>query len=891
MYARLLRLFPREFRGRFGSDMVDLFRDEIRAAHAENRRSALAVLWLRALAGLLRAAVLEHFDAVREPHTSERSESMLDSLRVDLNFAGRMLRKSPLFTAVAILCISLGSGAVTTVFSAMNAMVLRPLPGAANASRLVRLERKEIGTKDGISASYPFYEYLRDRTHSLDGLVAWGKASFAIRSASSGEMGTAVYGNFVSGNFFSVLAVRPKLGRFFLPEEDRLETTPVIVISEAFWRSHLGADSSAIGRELFVNGLRFMLIGVAPLEFQGVDAPIQTDAYVPLRLRRLLLPNAESLDSHTAIWLRMAGRLKSNVTPETAQRELSALTAQLAGTGSEPAWMAKNGDIRPSQLTGLPPDASRPLAGFLGILLAASALVLLIASVNVGAMLSARAIARRREMAVRAALGAARSRLIRQLLTEILVLFALGAAGGVMLAIFATAALERLPIPAEVQFRLELSPDPRVFAFAIGVSLLTGIIVGLAPALRAARADVATRLRDGGAASSGRRTIIADALVIGQLALSLVLLVGAGLFVRALQHGNRLDPGFNATGVTTAVLNSESWGYDEAKARAFFRTLEDRVASLPGVTDVAYTTILPLSLRSSVDDIHIDGSPAAGSDAVRVHQLQVDGGYFGVLRLPIVTGRGISARDDERAARIAVVNSTFAKHFWPDGSAVGRTVRVGDERISIVGIARDAKYASLTESSPYLIYFPLAQQWRAHQSLMIRTASDPRSVAPAVEQAMRSIDPALPRPTMIPLVDAMSLGLMPQRVAALVTGVLGVVGLLLATVGLYGIIAYSVSQRTKEIGVRLALGARGVDVLAMIVRQGMRLTAVGVAIGLVLAAAATRLIAGFLFGVSSLDAITFIGMATVFAAVALVATWLPARRAAGANPMTALRGE
>jgi len=461
----------------------------------------------------------------------------------------------------------------------------------------------------------------------------------------------------------------------------------------------------------------------------------------------------------------------------------------------------------------------------------------------------------------------------------------------VMLAIFATAALERLPIPAEVQFRLELSPDPRVFAFAIGVSLLTGIIVGLAPALRAARADVATRLRDGGAASSGRRTIIADALVIGQLALSLVLLVGAGLFVRALQHGNRLDPGFNATGVTTAVLNSESWGYDEAKARAFFRTLEDRVASLPGVTDVAYTTILPLSLRSSVDDIHIDGSPAAGSDAVRVHQLQVDGGYFGVLRLPIVTGRGISARDDERAARIAVVNSTFAKHFWPDGSAVGRTVRVGDERISIVGIARDAKYASLTESSPYLIYFPLAQQWRAHQSLMIRTASDPRSVAPAVEQAMRSIDPALPRPTMIPLVDAMSLGLMPQRVAALVTGVLGVVGLLLATVGLYGIIAYSVSQRTKEIGVRLALGARGVDVLAMIVRQGMRLTAVGVAIGLVLAAAATRLIAGFLFGVSSLDAITFIGMATVFAAVALVATWLPARRAAGANPMTALRGE
>jgi len=276
---------------------------------------------------------------------------------------------------------------------------------------------------------------------------------------------------------------------------------------------------------------------------------------------------------------------------------------------------------------------------------------------------------------------------------------------------------------------------------------------------------------------------------------------------------------------------------------------------------------------------------------VRVHQLQVDAGYFSVLRLPIVAGRGIDSRDDERAAKIAVVNSTFAKHFWPDGSALGRTVRVGGERISIVGIARDAKYASLTESSPYMIYFPTAQQWRAHQSLMIRTASDPRSLAPAVEEAIRSIDSALPRPTMIPLVDAMSLGLMPQRVAALVTGVLGVVGLLLATVGLYGIIAYSVSQRTKEIGVRLALGARGVDVLRMIVREGMRLTAVGVAIGLVLAAAATKVIAGFLFGVSPFDVATFIGMAGVFTAVALVATWLPARRAAVANPMVALRGD
>jgi predicted permease len=306
---------------------------------------------------------------------------------------------------------------------------------------------------------------------------------------------------------------------------------------------------------------------------------------------------------------------------------------------------------------------------------------------------------------------------------------------------------------------------------------------------------------------------------------------------------------------------------------------------------VTYTTILPLTLRSSVDNVRIEGSPSFGPDGVRAHQLQVDAGYFSVLQLAIVAGRAIGKEDDERSAKVAVVNQTFARQFWPDGSALGRSVWLGDQRITIVGIARDAKYASLTESTPYIVYFPVAQQWRSHQSLMIRTASDPRALAPAIVDVMRSIDPGLPRPKVVLLSDAMSLGLLPQRVAAMVTGVLGGVGLLLATVGLYGIIAYSVSRRTKEIGIRLALGARSVDVLRMIVNEGMRLTAVGVTIGLLLSFAVTRMIAKFLFGVSPLDAATFVGMAAIFVAVALLASWLPARRAAGANPMLALRGD
>lgn len=821
---------------------------------------------------------------------------MLDSLTADLRFAGRMLRRSPLFTIVAVLCIALGSGAVATIFSAMNAMVLRPLAGAAQPEQLVRIERKAPGSNEGISASFPWYEQVRGRAHSVSALIAWGKASLALRT-DGGELGTEVYGGYVTSNFFRVLGVRPLAGRFFIDDDDRAGTPePAIVVSEGFWRAHLGADPGAVGRALWVNGHRFTLVGVAPAEFEGLDAPIEAEAWVPLHARPLLMPGSAPLDDPSNIWMRVAARLRPGISSRDAGRELSTLTAAMAPDAVEPSWMARYVDVRLSPLTGLPPDASGPLAEFLGVLLAGAALVLLIASVNVGAMISARAIARRRELAVRAALGAGRARLVRQLLTEIMALFALGAAGGLALAIAATAALERIPIPAEVRITLHLSPDRRVFAFAIVVSLLTGLIVGLAPALRAARTDVAARLRDGASAASARRTPIARGLVVGQLALSLVLLVGAGLFVRALQRGTRIDPGFDATGVVTAQLNIDNWGYDETRARAFVRSLHDRIAQLPGVTNVSYTTILPLTLRSSVEGIHVDGIGDAGAPEIQVHQYQVGPEYFATLRLPIVAGRPIEPADDERSMRVAVVNTTFAHRFWPDRSALGRTFRYGDQRITIVGIARDARYASLTESwqgasTPPVVYLPLAQQWRQRMVLMVGTRVAPATLAPAIQDAAQSIDRGVPRLSIMTLTDAMSLGLLPQRVAALVTGVLGAIGLVLAAIGLYGIIAYSVGRRTKEIGIRLALGARAADVLRMILGEGLRLTAVGVAIGLALAAALTRLIAGFLVGLSPLDGVTYAGVAVVFVGVALVASWIPARRAAGSDVAEVLRSD
>jgi predicted permease len=906
-FARLLALFPPGFRARFGRDMRELFGDQLRAAHAAGGGGDVARLWLRTLLPLVLSALLERRDARRDrrraragrphAHTAHAlgGDGMLATLASDLRFALRMLRKSPVFTLVAVLVIALGSGAVTTIFSAMNALLLRPLAGTADARRLVRIEPVKRGDDGVFSVAYPHYEYLRGRTRTLDGLVAWSKAALTV--SARGE-GAAIYGNFVSGDYFSALGVRPALGRFFAPEETRTELThPVVVVSEDFWRAHLGGDSAAVGRTVTVNGRPFTLVGVAPAAFMGLDAPIRTDAWVPIMMVRQVQPQT-TLTEQRSSWLRMAGRLAPGADAEAVRRELAALTAERRADEPALAEALPFDDFRLPTLTGLPSDATRTLGRFLGLLLGAAALVLLIASVNVASMLSARAVARRREMAVRAALGAARGRLVRQLLTEILLLFALGAVGGVAITAAATNALERIRVPGTmgtIVFAFELSPDLRVLAFALLVSLLTGVAFGLAPALQGARKDITARLRSDSAGGGTRRGLLGNALVVGQLALSLVLLVAAGLFLRALDRGHRIDPGFDANGVAVASLDATSWGYDDARARPFYRALREQVAAIPGVTSVTYAEKLPLVFNSSMSEIHVDGAAAPAGDrrpGARVRYDLVDADYFATIRMPLVAGRAIDAGDDERAPRVAVVNQTLARLHFADGGAVGRTFRFDGQRVTIVGIARDAKYASLSEdAAPPMAYFPISQHWRPSRSLLVRSALGAEQLAPAIQRAVRALDPALPRPMVSTLRYENRIVLLPQRVAAMVTGALGGVGLLLASVGLYGVIAYSVNRRTREIGIRLAIGAGRGDVLGMVVRDGMRLAGVGVVVGVALAAGATRLMRSLLFDVSPLDAATFGAMSLLFVAVALLASWLPARRAASADPRVALRAE
>ena len=803
---------------------------------------------------------------------------MISPLLTDLRFAARMLRKSPIFTLVIVFVIALGSGAVTTIFSAMNAVVLRPLPGVARLDRLVTLRPARADATEAEQGSYSFYTYLRDRTTTLDGATAWGRVTLTI--SARGQNAT-VYGNLVSGNYFDVLGVRPALGRFFAADEDRTPGAhPVIVVSHAFWSARLGSASDAVGSGLLVNGTPVTLIGVAPPAFRGVSTGLQVDAWAPITMQPVLRPRSNLTN---ASWLWLFGRLRPGVERDAARAELSALVnARFLESGEADTPRAvRAASVTP--LTGFPGGERGPLLGFFSVLLGAASLVLLIAGVNVAAMLSARYTARRREMAVRAALGAGRARLLRQLLTEILTLFAVGAGGGFVIALGATTALEQIPLPANLPIALELSPDWRVFAFALGVSLLSGLAFGLTPALGVARRDITARLRTDSAGSGVRQSRVSRGMIVAQVALSLVLLVAAGLFVRALGQGRQIDPGFATANVVTATLDAESWGYDEARARAFFRTLRERVQTLDTVAAMSYTGRLPLMGGSSIDNVTIDGSELA------IHYTPVDAHYFATVGIPVNAGRSFDESTGQRSPRVAVVNETLARRLAP--GAIGRTFRFRNELTTVIGVARDAKYATLLEPTPPFAYFPLAQIWHPAPTLIVRTSGASDRFSADFHQAILSIDRNLPPPRIVPLEQATAIVLLPQQAGAIVTAVLGGVGLMLAAAGLYGIMAFSAGRRIREIGIRIALGAARSDVLRMLVGEGARLGAIGIGVGLVLAAATTRLMQSWLFGVSPLDLPTFAGMAAVFALVALAASYLPARRAADADPVVALRAE
>ncbi len=817
---------------------------------------------------------------------------LLEKLSQDVRYGARMLWRNPGFTAVAVLSLALGIGANTTIFSVVNALLLRPLP-VANPSRLVNVHSVSPDGSSFHSFSYPSYVDYRDRSGKVfDGLLAFTGTQLSL---SAGGQGERLFGEMVSGNFFNVLGVRPAAGRFFVAEEDQTpDTHAVAVVSYGFWQRRFGGDPTLVGKTLQLNGTQFTVVGVAPKGFTGTRVALAPDVYVPLMMMGEARPGTDILGNRRAGSLEMTGRLKDGATLADAQSLLSTVAAQLEGAYPD---VERGRRVEALPTTAVPGQFRGAIIGFMGVLMAIVGLVMLIACANVASLLLARATARRKEMAIRLAMGASRGRIIGQLLTESVLLFLLGGTGGLLLAAWLTDLLLSFKLSAPVPLELNLGLDARVLGFTLLASLVTGILFGLAPAWQASKPDMLPALKDEAGAHGYSRSRLLNAFVVGQIALSLLLLTSTGLFLRSLQNAHTIDPGFDEQGVELVSFDLGIQGYDEAKGRRFYQELIERVNKLPGVRAASLALMVPLGDSNSQTGIGVEGfEPPPGNKSFMVDFNTVAPKYFQTMSIPIQRGRDFNDADKKDAPRVAVINEAMAARFWPNQDAVGKRFYLGavneGQPIEIVGVTKTGKYRTLGEDARMYVYLPFTQSYSPRMTLHLRTdAANPQRIISSVRGEVEAMDKSVPLLDVMPLTQYTATSLLPIRMAAAVAGSFGLVGLLLAAVGIFGVVSYAVTQRTREIGIRVALGAQSGDVLRLIIGQGARLAVLGVGCGLLIAALATRLLAGLLYGISATDPVTFACVALLLTAVALFASYLPARRATKVDPNVALRHE
>ncbi|MFP5353641.1 MAG: ABC transporter permease [Gemmatimonadota bacterium] len=808
----------------------------------------------------------------------------------DVRFAARLLLKKPLFTTLAVVTLALGIGLNTAVFSAVDALLLRPLPGTRDPDALVQVYRTWPGGMQFGSNSIPHWRDLRERSRDVfSDAAAW---TFAALSISTGERPEQVMGEMVSANFFSVLGVDAVRGRVFAPSEDVGELAhPVTVISHAAWQRRFGGAEDIVGRSIRVNGVAYTIIGVTPPEFQGPLPLITPEMWVPLaQLKQVSPGNADAAEQRNENFMNVVARLQPGVTVAQARAQMTTLSGALKA--DYPDAYAQTGiHLVPQSEAGIHPMFRSAQLGLTGVVMAVVLLLLLVACVNVANLFLSRAQERWREMAVRLSIGARRGVLIRQLLTESL-LFAVVAGGvGLLVAWWAIAIANRVTIPMDIDFTPNLRLSVPVLAFSFAISLATGLLFGLAPALQATRPALIPALK-GEAPAGGSRSRLSRTLVVAQMALSLVLLTCAGLFLRNLSAATQADKGFVSDGVLMATVDPELQGYSRGRSVEFYDRLLARLRALPGVEAVGMTTSPPLGLASSDRGIRVPGYTPAENEGMSIFYAVVSPGYFEALRIPLTSGRGFELRDDSAATPAIVVNEQFVKRFWPDGNAIGRIVRAGGRDNIVIGVVPTGKYRRLGEPPTAFMYFPQAQEWRGQMTLLVRTSGDPVASVPALRAEVAALDSDLPVSSIQPMSTFLGLALLPARLAGTTLGVFGVLGLLLAAVGMYGVMSYAVAQRTREIGIRMAIGAARGEVVSMVMRQGLAMVAIGGAIGLGLALGTSRLIRGVLYGAgAAFDPLTYVAVPLVLAGVAALATWIPARRAASIDPVVAIRAE
>lgn len=812
----------------------------------------------------------------------------MHSLVIDIRYGFRSFLKRPGFTAIAVITLALGIGANTAIFSLINTVLLRPLP-VPHPEQLVEVYGTFHNGADYTIQSYLNYKDYRDRNNVFSGLIAY---RFAPMSISHENRNERVWGYLVSGNYFEVLGVQPFLGRYFAPEEDKTPGThPVAVINYGCWQKRFASDRAIIDKTLTLNGRSFTVIGVAPKGFFGTEVAYAPELFVPTMMAHEIEPGSGWLESRDDDNLFVVGRLKPGITSAQAESALTAITLEL---GKE--FPRENEGRGVALLTpGLfIPDIRNSVISFSGVLMGVVGLVLLLACVNLANLLLARATERRKELAIRLAVGASRTRIVRQLVTESVLLSIGGGLGGVLLAAWINDLVTSIKLPTDIALVFDLHLDWRVLSFAFAVSLGTGIFFSLLPALQSSRPDLVPALKDEASMAGFHRSRLRNALVVVQVALSLVLLVCAGLVVRSLQVAQRTRPGFTPENAVALSFDLGLQGYTEEKGRAFQRQLIDRTKSLAGVSSVALTSTVPLTLDYSYTSIYIEGQAVTGSTNLPVavpNRISPD--YFRTMEIPL-RGRDFTERDNKDESRVAIVNETFARRFFPGREAIGRRFNFsGPDKPywEIIGVAGDGKYNSLGEDPKAAFYRPMLRDYSTNATLVARTVGNSQSALTALRNELQRMDPTLPLYDVQTLSEHMNVPLFPFRMAATVLGSFGILAIILAAIGIYGVMSYVVAGRTREIGVRIALGAARRDVLLLIIRQGMTLAIIGLGIGLLIAFGVAQLLAKLLFGVSPVDPLTFVGVSVLLALVAALACYIPARRATKVDPLAALRYE
>ena len=827
----------------------------------------------------------------------------------DLQFALRGFRKSPVYSAVAVLSLALGIGANTAIFTLVNQLILRRLP-VQDPDRLVQLvgEGRHYGSDMGVNPlSYPMFQDLSDGNQVFSGLMCRYRVNPSVMVVGETEV---VGGELVSGDYFRVLGIQPAAGRLFTADDDvPLGAHPYAVLSYAWWQSRFAGDPNAVGRTIRVNGTPVTIAGVAQAGFDGVEPGLAASIFVAINVATAVRPGFTDMLNRRHRWVTVYGRLNPGITATQAQAGLQPLFHQiLAREAAEPAFRNATAfdkeqflKMRLSLMPGSQGNAAlraqyeRPLWVLMGVV----GLVLLIACANLASLLTARAASRRREIAIRLAVGCSRVRMMQQLLAECLMLSIAGGAAGIGLAVVMVEGLLRF-LPANITgYAISSSPDYRVLGFTLGLCIVTGIGFGLAPALQSTRPDLAPALKDQGGSGSGvggAQLNIRKAAVVAQVALCLLLLIGAGLFLRSLSNLRSIDPGFRTSNILQFSIAPRSAGYDAARTAAFYRSLEQRLQSLPGIHSAGLGSMALLTPSGFARAITVEGYRATRGEVMKPQFDAVSPGYFETMGMQVLAGRNFSIKDDNSAPRVAMVNARFVNKYFGDQLAVGRHIGLGADPgtptdIEIIGVVNDVRYDSLRSELAPQVYLCTLQQQPNAQLVYVRAEGNPQSVPRTIQTAVHELGPGLPIFNLKTLERQVDESLVTDRMIATLSAVFGILATVLAIVGLYGVTAFTVTRRAREIGIRMALGARAGSVVGLVMREVLVLVLAGVVMGLPTAVVLGRFVAAQLYGVASNDIVSMALATILLIAVALVAAWAPARRAAGHDPVRVLRAE